>query len=61
MSKNYEVKLVCLESRYYYVEAEDEEGAKKEAIRLLDEGEPDQNPGIGYLKVKETEVEEIDA
>jgi len=58
--KKYAVKLVTLESRYYYVDADSEKAAIKEATRLLDDGEPDHNPGLGYLKIEDADAEEMD-
>lgn len=59
MSSKREVLLVVESSYFYYVNADSDDDAVAKATRLLDMGEPDQNPGCGWLKVLSHEVKQI--
>ena len=58
-----EVLLVIETSYYYYIDDPDntmtDEQARDEGIKKLDRGEPDENPGCGWLNVVRHEVKVI--
>jgi hypothetical protein len=57
-----EVLLVVEESYHYYIpETESDEDALDKAKEMLDNGEPDQNPACGWIKVLRHEVKTVDS
>ena len=59
--KTREVLLVVETNFYYYVEnTKTDQEALDKATKMLDNGEPDQNPACGWMKVLRHEVTELD-